>query len=257
MALIHETKKIYGLIGYPLGHSFSMDYFNQKFASEGINAEYINFAIEDVGKLMEIISQYPNIYGLNVTAPYKEQVIPYMNSLDETAQAVGAVNVIKFIKQGNDFHLRGYNSDVPGFERSLEPLITPERNAALILGTGGAAKAIAYAIGNLGLDYDFVSRHKRADTIVYEELTREMIESHKIIVDCTPLGMYPHVNTCPDIPYQHITPQHLCYDLVYNPDETLFMRNCRKQGAEVKNGLEMLLLQAFVSYDIWNAPSPI
>lgn len=248
-----EQSKIYGLIGKSLTHSFSMDFFNQKFIAEEIDASYINFEIEDVSDLMSVLSEFPNIYGLNVTSPYKEQVIPFMDELDETAQLVGAVNVIKIIKNADDGVLKmvGYNSDFMGFKNSLEPSLTPEMDRALILGTGGASKAVKAVLEKLGIAVSMVSRKKSALTITYEELTRQMIHEHKLIVNTTPLGTYPHTETCPLIPYRFITPAHLCYDLVYNPSETTFMKLSAEQGAAVKNGLEMLLLQAFESYRIW------
>lgn len=247
--------KIYGLIGFPLSHSYSISYFNQKFQSEGIDAEYVNFEIDDIGKLMEIVSENPHLCGLNVTSPYKEQVIPFLNSVDDNAAAIGAVNTIQLLRndKNDDVQLRGYNTDAEAFGRSIEPLLTPERSNALVLGTGGAAKAVAFALAKLGVHVDYVSRRKSAGTFTYEELTRAMLQSHLILVNCTPLGMYPHVDECPDLPYRFLTPAHLCYDLVYNPDETEFMRRSKEQGAEVKNGLEMLLLQGFASYEIWNA----
>lgn len=248
-----DQGKIYGLIGKSLSHSFSMDFFNQKFISEEIDANYINFEIEDVSDLMSVLSEYPNIYGLNVTSPFKEQVMSYMDELDETAQLVGAVNVIKVIKAKRDglLRLEGYNSDFIGFKNSIEPLLTPEMDKALVLGTGGACKAVKAALESLGIDVSLVSRKKSAQTITYEELTKQMIHDHKIIVNTTPLGTYPHIEICPPIPYRFITPAHLCYDLVYNPSETEFMKKSAQQGATVKNGLEMLLLQAFESYRIW------
>lgn len=255
MATIQDAETLYGLIGFPLGHSFSIDYFNAKFEAEGINARYVNFEIDDVGRLMEVISEYyPRLNGLNVTAPYKEQVIPYMNRLDETAQAVGAVNVIKFERgdKDNDLRLAGYNSDVTAFGTTMESLLNEQRHKALVLGTGGASKAVAVALRRLGVEVHHVSRHKSESTITYEELTKQMVHDHKIIVNATPVGMFPHVDTCPDLPYRFITPEHLCYDLIYNPNETKFMRLSRERGAQVKNGLEMLLLQAFTSYEIWN-----
>lgn len=254
MANIREAQTLYGLIGFPLRHSFSIDYFNAKFDAEGLSACYVNFEIEDVGDLMEVIAEYPNLNGLNVTAPYKEQVIPYMNDLDESARAVGAVNVIKFVRgvKDNDLQLVGYNSDVTGFGMTMQPLLSPTRQAALVLGSGGAAKAVATALEKLGVKVDIVSRRKSATTLTYEELTKQMVHDHKIIVNATPVGMFPHVEECPDIPYRFLTPDHLCYDLIYNPNETKFMRLSREHGAQVKNGLEMLLLQAFKSYEIWN-----
>ncbi len=250
-----DCKHLYGLIGYPLVHSFSMDFFNEKFAAEDIDAGYINFEIEDLGLLWEIISEYPNLNGLNVTAPYKEEVIPYLDSLDDDAREVGAVNVIRFIRDkrdGNLLELRGYNSDVEGFDKTLTPeVLTSGRTAAMVLGTGGAAKAVTTALKRHGVEVQLVSRRKTEHTVVYEEITRAMVARHTLIINATPLGKYPDDNLCPDFPYRFLTPQHLCYDLIYNPEETLFMRKSAEQGAETKNGIEMLLLQAFDSYDIW------
>ena len=203
--------------------------------------------------LMEVISEYYNLNGLNVTIPYKEQVIPFLDELDEDAANIGAVNVIKIIHKNNDLILKGYNSDVVGFCDSISPLIKPHMKKALILGTGGAAKAVCYGLKKLGIESQFVSRKKTENTITYPEINKDIIDEHHIIVNTTPLGMYPNVDDCPDIPYELLTEKHLCYDLLYNPDETLFMKNAKGYGATVKNGLEMLLLQAFVSYEIWNS----
>ncbi len=253
------NKAIFGLIGYPLSHSLSMSYFNRKFADENINAAYLNFEIEDIGELMEIFAQYPQLQGLNVTAPYKEQVIPYLSSLHESARQIGAVNVIKVIRgdKDNDLRLVGYNTDIAGFKMSIEPLLDAKRHSAMILGTGGAAKAVECAFRQLGIDVTFVSRRKTAHTVTYEEITKAMVSKNKIIVNATPLGKYPDVDDCPDFPYRFLSHEHLCYDLIYNPDETLFMKKAVARGADVKNGLEMLLLQAFESYKIWTAPEPV
>ena len=247
-----HPEKLYGLLGYPLVHSFSQNYFNQKFESENTDAEYINFEIPDVGMLMEVVAENENLNGLNVTIPYKEQVIPFLDEIDPAASEVGAVNVIKFIRGKDGLRLKGYNSDIIGFTDSIKSLLKPHHQSALVLGTGGAAKAVSYSLRKLGLDVQLVSRRKSANTLVYEELTKNDLKTHKVIVNTTPLGMYPNVDICPDIPYRYLTPQHLCYDLIYNPDETLFLKNSRQAGAQVKNGLEMLLLQAFASYSIWN-----
>ncbi len=253
MAPLNE--KIYGLIGYPLVHSFSKNYFNQKFEAEHINAKYINFEIPDIGDLMELIAETPNLCGLNVTIPYKQQVLPYLNDMDPAAKRIGAVNVIKFVsgKNPNDFKLIGYNSDYIGFGDSIRPLLKPHMKEALVLGTGGASKAVSVALEDLGVKPQLVSRTKRPGVLTYDELTPEVMAKHKIIVNTTPLGMYPHVDTCPDIPYDLLDDSYLCYDLLYNPDITLFMKKASEHGAEVKNGLEMLLLQAFVSWEIWNS----
>ncbi len=249
------AKKTYGLIGCPLIHSFSSQYFNRKFAAEHIDAEYVNYEIHDINELSDVLSVTPSLCGLNVTTPYKEQVIPYLTSIDPTAASIGAVNVIRITRdnKGEVTELRGYNSDCIGFGRTIEPLLTSQRTAALILGTGGAAKAIQAALVKQGIEVQFVSRRKTASTLVYEELTRAMVSKHKIIVNCTPAGMYPHVDEAPPFPFRFVGAGHLCYDLIYNPDETKFMRECAAHGAEVKNGLEMLLLQAFVSYEIWTS----
>lgn len=246
------VERLYGLIGYPLIHSFSKNYFNQKFEAEGINAEYVNFEIPDIGDFMEIISENPNLCGLNVTIPYKELVLPYLDEVDGDAAQIGAVNVIKFIRDKGSLKLKGYNSDVIGFCDSIRPLLTPDCTKALVLGTGGAAKAIVHGLRMLGIQPTYVSRTKRNGSFTYSELNAEIIDDHKVIVNCTPLGMYPHMDSCPEIPYEFITPRHLCYDLIYNPDVTLFMKRAEAQGAVTKNGLEMLLLQAFAAWNIWN-----
>lgn len=244
----------YGLIGYPLKHSFSISYFNEKFQSENIDAEYVNFEIPSIEDFMEVVEENPNLRGLNVTIPYKEQVIPYLDELDKDTAKIGAVNVIKIIPQGKgNVKLVGYNSDIVGFTRSIEPLLQSHHVKALILGTGGASKAVFHGLANLGIKATFVSRTKKSnDILTYQELTPEIMQEHTVIVNTTPLGMYPTVDACPDIPYDQLTPNHLLYDLLYNPHETLFMKKGMERGATVKNGLEMLLLQAFVSWEIWN-----
>ncbi|MCI9607899.1 MAG: shikimate dehydrogenase [Muribaculaceae bacterium] len=247
-----QPARLYGLIGFPLGHSFSQDYFNKMFESEGIDAKYINFELPDIGDLNEAIAQYPNLCGLNVTIPYKEQVIPYMDEMDPVAARIGAVNVIKFIGSGASLKLKGFNSDVIGFSQSIAPLLNDSRRKALVLGTGGASKAVCCALEDLGVETQLVSRSPRPGVITYADITPAIIADHKVIVNTTPLGMYPNVDSCPQIPYSDLTPQHLCYDLLYNPDTTLFMRKAAEHGAETKNGLEMLLLQAFAAWQIWN-----
>ena len=245
----------YGLIGYPLKHSFSIVYFNEKFKAENIDDEYVNFEIPRIEEFMEVVEENPNLCGLNVTIPYKEQVIPYLDELDKDTAKIGAVNVIKIIRQPKGkVKLVGYNSDIIGFTRSIEPLLKPDVHThALILGTGGASKAIFRGLENLGIKSTFVSRTKKNDEVMtYEGLTPEVMQQYKIIVNCTPVGMYPKVDECPAIPYDQLTTDHLLYDLLYNPDETLFMKKGRAQGATVKNGLEMLLLQAFAAWEIWH-----
>ena len=250
----NDEKAIYGLIGYPLTHSFSKTYFNQKFESENINAEYVNFEIPDISFFSDILLKVSNIKGCNVTIPYKEKVIPYLDELDEAADAVGAVNVIKFVDDFDEVKLVGYNSDIIGFSDSIEPILEAKDKYALILGTGGASKAVAYALNELGIKLTFVSRNKKGDDcITYEDLDEAIMKKNTIIVNTTPLGMYPHVENAPNIPYHLLDESHLCYDLIYNPDETKFMKLAKERGARVKNGLEMLLLQAFASWNIWNS----
>ena len=243
----------YGLIGYPLGHSFSKNYFNQKFESENIDATYLNFEIPNIKDLKTVLKENPELNGLNVTIPYKEQVIPYLDDLDEDARLIGAVNVIKFTKGLFGKKLKGYNSDIIGFTQSIQPLLQPHHQKALILGTGGASKAVYHGLKNLGIESIFVSRtHKADDMLTYEELTPKIMAEYTIIVNCTPVGMFPKVDFCPNIPYELLTPNHLLYDLLYNPNVTLFMKKGEAQGAVVKNGLEMLLLQAFAAWEIWH-----
>lgn len=249
-----NKKRIFGIIGKPLTHSFSPVYFNQKFESENINAEYLKFELPDIGDLMEVVSEHPNLSGLNVTIPYKEQVIPYLDDIDDDAKKIGAVNVIKITHgKGKDLKFKGYNSDCPAFANSLRPLLTPDCKKALILGTGGAAKAIHQGLINLGIEPTYVSRTADDNRITYNDLNEDVMSTHNIIVNCTPVGMYPHEDQCPAIPYDLLTPNHICYDLIYNPDTTLFMKKAEAHGATVKNGLEMLLLQAFESWRIWNS----
>ena len=244
--------KKYGLLGYPLGHSFSRNYFNQKFEAEKIDAEYLNFEIPEIKEIKNVIKENPELNGLNVTIPYKEQVIPYLDDLDEDARLIGAVNVIKFSKGlFGKVKLKGYNSDIIGFKQSIEPLLKEHHRKALILGTGGASKAVFQGLKQLGVAATFVSRKAKEFYITYEEITPKTMEQYTVIVNTTPLGMYPNVNACPNIPYDLLTSDHLLYDLLYNPDETLFMRKGKEKGAVVKNGLEMLLLQAFAAWEIW------
>lgn len=242
----------YGLIGFPLGHSFSRNFFNEKFENEGIKAKYINFEIPQIEDLPEILASNPELKGLNVTIPYKQKVMAYLDELSPEAKAIGAVNVIRVSHKGKDVVLKGFNSDVIGFTRSIEPMLEPAHKKALILGTGGASKAIEYGLKTLGLETLFVSRTKKENTITYEEVTPEIIKEYNVIVNCTPLGMYPKAGTCPDIPYEAMDGHTILYDLIYNPDETLFLTKGAKYGTTTKNGLEMLLLQAFASWEFWN-----
>lgn len=221
----------YGLIGYPLGHSFSQSYFNEKFQNENIDALYENFEIPSIENFPEIIETNPNLRGLNVTIPYKEKVISYLDVISPEAREIGAVNVIKVERKGKSTYLTGYNSDVIGFTRSIEPLIEKYHKKALILGTGGASKAINYGLKSLGLETVFVSRYRKPDTICYEDITPKVIKEYNVIVNCTPLGMFPHTDECPNLPYEAMNTQTLLYDLIYNPDTTMFMQKGAEHGA--------------------------
>lgn len=248
-----KYERLFGLIGFPLGHSFSQDFFNSKFESENINARYVNFEIPSIDALPEVVAAHPNLAGFNITIPYKERIIEYLDAIDPVAKDIGAVNVVKIYRQPDGSRsFKGYNSDVIGFGDSIKPMLEEGvHTRALILGSGGAAKAVAHALHNLGVAPVIVSRTKRPGVLIYEELSPEVMASHKVIVNTTPLGMYPKTEDCPAIPYELLTPEHICYDLLYNPNTTLFMKKAAQAGAVTKNGLEMLLLQAFVSWNIW------
>lgn len=243
----------YGLIGYPLGHSFSMGFFNEKFQNEGIDAEYRNFEIPSIEQLPDILTMHRRLRGLNVTIPYKEKVISYLDELSEEARVIGAVNVIRIGERNGKRYLKGFNSDIIGFMRSIEGLLEPHHKKALILGTGGASKAIRYGLGRLGLEYKFVSRREQPGMLTYEQVTPDVVREYEVIVNCTPCGMYPHCDDAPALPYEAMSPKNLLYDLIYNPDQTMFMRKGAKVGAVTKNGLEMLLLQAYASWDFWHS----
>ncbi len=243
--------KQYGLIGYPLSHSFSKGYFAEKFKKENIsNCKYDTFPLEQISDFSLLCAQQKNLVGLNVTIPYKEQVIPFLDGLDAEAKAIGAVNTIRF-HQGKKI---GYNSDCYGFEMSLKPLLKPHHTNALILGTGGASKAVEYVLQKLGIAFKYVSRTKQANMLTYDTLQTINFQEYTLLINTTPLGMYPNVDAKPDIPYASITEKNLLYDLVYNPEETCFLKEGKLRGATIKNGLEMLYLQAERSWQIWNTP---
>lgn len=243
----------FGIIGYPLGHSFSPGYFNEKFQTENIDAVYERHEIPSIEEFPEVISANPELRGLNVTIPYKEKVMEYLDSVSPEARAIGAVNVIKVENKGKKSVLKGYNSDVIGFSRSIRPFIEPHHKKALVLGTGGASKAVLYALKEMGLETLLVSRYEKANTIRYEQITPALVAEYEVIVNCTPCGMAPHFDECPSLPYEALTEKNLLFDLIYNPDETLFLRKGREHGAITKNGLEMLLLQAEAGWEIWNS----
>lgn len=238
----------YGIIGYPLGHSFSRGFFTEKFARESIDAQYLNFEIPDVAMLSDVLRDNPELRGLNVTLPHKQAVIPLLDEMSEEAMEIGAVNVIR-VRNGK---LKGFNSDIIGFTNSIKPLLQPHHRKALVLGTGGASKAIRVGLNRLGIEWTYVSRSPRDGMVTYEDITAETLQEYTVIVNCSPVGMFPKVDAAPAIPYELLSPQHLLFDCVYNPEETLFMKKGREQGATVKNGLEMLHLQAIASWKFWN-----
>lgn len=246
----------YGLIGYPLGHSFSRKFFTEKFEREGIDAEYLNFEIPDATQLLDVVRQNPELRGINCTIPHKQAIIPLLDELSDEARRIGAVNVIKVSrKEGKNgtFFLKGFNSDIIGFMDSLRPLLKPHHKKALVLGTGGASKAVCLGLEKLGLEWKYVSRRPAEGQYTYDDLTPFIIQKYNVIVNCSPVGMYPKVDDAPALPYEAMDERNLLFDLVYNPLETAFMKRGAEQGATVKNGLEMLHLQALASWDFWNA----
>jgi shikimate dehydrogenase len=250
---------LYGLIGYPLGHSFSQRHFTEKFEREGlVHHDYLNFPIDDIRKIEDVLRQNPDIEGFNVTIPYKEQIIPYLNVLDVDAEKIGAVNTVKVLRKNGNILLKGFNTDAYGFMASLQEWYassrTPFPKQALILGTGGASKAVEFALRQLSITPHFISRSDNKNVYAtYGQLTVQDMATHLLLVNTTPLGMYPSVDTCPDIPYSYLSGKHFLYDLVYNPAQTLFMKRGKTQGATVCNGARMLLLQAEKAWEIWQA----
>ena len=243
----------FGLVGYPLTHSFSRKFFTEKFSTEDINATYVNFEIDSIEKFPALAAANPDLIGMNVTIPYKEQVIPFLNELDDAAREIGAVNTIRVERPENGIYLKGFNTDVYGFSESLKPFLKPHHKKALILGTGGAAKGVIWALKQLNIESKVVSRTpKDKSQISYEQLSKSIMEEHTIIINTTPLGTFPKVEGCPGIPFEYISKKHLMYDLVYNPEVTAFIRRGKEQGATIKNGLEMLHLQALKAWEIWN-----
>lgn len=245
--------KIYGLVGYPIGHSFSSKYFTEKFQGEKVDAGYHNFQMEDVQDLSKVLESHDNIAGLNITIPHKTNIFSFLTEVDETAKAIGAVNVVKASKTENGYHLKGYNTDVIGFEKSLVPQLKQSHKKALVFGTGGASKAVIYVLKTLGIHYKYVSRNKGADQFSYEDITPEIIREYTLLINCTPLGMSPKQDMCPNIPYDSITENHYLFDLIYNPEQSIFLKNGANKGADTKNGLEMLHLQADAAWEIWNS----
>ncbi len=246
--------KKYGLIGYPLTHSFSKRFFTEKFETEKIDSTYENFEIDTIQKFPEIIKNNPEIIGLNVTIPYKEQVIPFLDDLNDSAKEIGAVNTVKITRSASGVHLKGFNTDTFGFENSLKPLLKDFHKKALILGTGGASKALKYVLNKLKIEFISASIEElKENEIRYQDIDEKVMAERLLIINATPLGTYPKTETFPPIPYEHITRKHLLFDLVYNPEVTQFMAKGKAKGATVKNGYEMLLGQAVKSYNIWNS----
>ena len=253
--------QLFGLIGFPLEHSFSASYFTRKFTEEKIDAVYRNYPLRDITEFESLVESEPDLKGLNVTVPYKERIIPYLDSLDETARSIQAVNTICFYRQKKGKKLvgssvlAGFNTDVTGFERSLREHLGDRHHSALVLGTGGSSKAVIHVLKTMGMDFHRVSRNRGEDRIAYEELDTDLVKSHQLIVNTTPLGMYPDLDSCPPIPYDAITPGHLLFDLVYNPDKTRFLYLGEQKGAGIVNGYDMLVYQAEASWEIWNRRS--
>lgn len=248
--------KTYGLIGYRLGYSFSKGFFTEKFEKEDLeDHEYVNFELDSISEFPGIFEKNDHIAGLNCTIPYKQEIMPYLDEIDEEAAQVGAVNTVKIIRTENGTKLKGFNTDIYGFENSLIPLLNEKHKKALILGTGGASKAIKYILDKNGIDFLSASIEKELfdKEIRYEQIDDAMMKERLIIIHATPLGTFPKVDACPSIPYERITPDHVLFDLVYNPEETLFLKKGKEKGATAKNGLEMLHGQAIKAWEIWNA----
>ena len=245
--------RVFGLIGFPLGHSFSKSYFTEKFKIENISARYETFPIESLNELALIFEENPELEGLNVTIPYKEKIIPFLHRLEPESEKIGAINTIRIEHLFGNIQLTGFNTDVSGFELSLTPLLQPHHSKALILGSGGASRSVCYVLDKLNIPWKIVSRTPNSSRMIsYSSITPEVIHSYKLIINTTPLGMLPAIDTFPDIPYSYLGPEHLLYDLVYNPKMTLFLHKGMQNGAKVKNGMEMLQIQAEKAWEIWN-----
>lgn len=243
-----NTKYRFGLVGKNISYSFSKGYFTDKFSALGLEGySYENFDLQHIDELRELLTSNPDVIGLNVTIPYKQEVIPYLDALDTQAKEIGAVNTIKFDGE----RLIGYNTDAYGFQKSIEPFLKSHHTKALILGTGGASKAIAFVLGKLGIGVTYVSRNPGEIQIGYDDLNRSVLENHLILVNCTPLGTHPNVDQKPAIPYSHITEKHLLFDLIYNPEKTTFLKEGKQRGADIVNGRHMLKLQADRAWKIW------
>lgn len=245
--------RLYGLIGYPLSHSFSPGYFKEKFDKEQIDAVYKNFPLENISEFPSLIEQNPDLCGLNVTIPYKEQIIPYLNDVQGEAAEIRAVNTIVFDRSQSSLRLVGFNTDAYGFEQSIYSHLEKQHTKALILGTGGSSKTVSFVLNKLNIAHVFVTRREQTESriINYNDLTVNTIKEHRVIINTTPIGMYPNISKKPEIPYEGITPSHMLFDLIYNPPLTSFLQEGKRRGAAVENGLNMLKLQAEASWDIW------
>jgi len=248
--MLETIRRRFGLLGRNINYSFSKGYFTEKFKNENIEGcTYENFDLADITDFPQIIENNSDIYGINVTIPYKEQVMQYMDEMSEKASKIGAVNTIKFTKEGK---LKGYNTDYYGFMESIKPLLQAHHKKALILGTGGASKGVAFALEELGIDYTFVSRSEKENIISYEQINADTFDNYQIVINSSPVGTSPNIEEFPLIPYEYFTENHIAYDLVYNPAETQFLKKAKAQGAQTKNGQDMLVYQAEKSWEIWN-----
>ena len=248
--------KTFGLIGHRLGYSFSRNFFTEKFKQENLaDHEYVNFELDSIDLFPGIFDLKQNICGLNCTIPYKQQIMPFLDEIDPEAAQIGAVNTVKITYNSGKRFLKGFNTDIYGFEHSLRPMLEAKHKKALILGTGGASKAIKYLLDKLQIQYLSATIDEQCyeKEIRYNQINEQLLKEYLIIIHATPLGTFPKVDECPDIPYQYITADHVCFDLVYNPEETLFLKKAKSQGAKTKNGLEMLHLQALKAWEIWNS----
>lgn len=246
--------RTFGLIGYPLGHSASREYFEKKFNEEHIeDASYRLFELKDIKNFPGLLNETPGLAGLNVTLPYKQAIMPFLDALDPEARSIGAVNCISIEPSGDRIFTKGFNTDAEGFKQTLLPLLKPHHKRALVLGTGGGARAVGYVLNQLGISHIFVSRHPGAgNEIAYEKMDEELVEKHSLVVNATPVGMFPLTDQCPPLPYHALGDNHLLYDLVYNPTESLFLKMGKKARARIKNGMEMLILQAEYAWEVWN-----
>lgn len=242
----------FGILGFPLGHSFSKKYFTDKFTEENIDASFLNFELSSIQDFTNILEQQADLKGFCVTIPYKQDVIQFLDEIDPLAERIGAVNSVHIIRENEQIKLVGYNTDIHGFTESLRIFLGETKPKALILGTGGVSKAVATGLEEMGIEYQFVSRTASHKCISYEMLSPELMSNYHLVVNCTPLGTFPKDDACPDIPYEQLTKDHFLYDVVYNPAETLFMKKGAELGAKTHNGLKMLHLQAEKNWEIWN-----